>query len=153
MGTHPDMTLDVARLPNLTTTQPIYIFVYLLLFYVRATSKVISGCVPTCHSAHSWKLYNAASLGQQTAGPMICYPTQPHYPDTEPTSPCPIQIMLSGRVLKATIINFYVFGLIRPGFEPAGSGITNLPEQEAGALLTRPPRLVYPCHQGNTTLK
>ena len=27
-----------------------------LLFYVLATSKVISGQVPTCDSAHSWRL-------------------------------------------------------------------------------------------------
>ena len=28
--------------------------VCLLLFYVPGTSTVISGCVPTCDSAHSW---------------------------------------------------------------------------------------------------
>ena len=29
---------------------------------------------------------------------MTCYPTQSHYPDTEPTSPRPILIMLSARL-------------------------------------------------------
>ncbi len=32
------------------------LFVCLLLFYVLATSKVTSGRVPTCDSAHSWRL-------------------------------------------------------------------------------------------------
>ena len=30
--------------------------VCLLLTYILATSKVISGCVQTCDSAHSWQL-------------------------------------------------------------------------------------------------
>ena len=54
--------------------------------------------VPTCDSVHLWQLYSAASLGHQTAGTMTCYPTQSHYPDTEPTSLCPILIMLSARL-------------------------------------------------------
>ena len=36
-----------------------------LLFYVLATSKVISGGVSTCDSAHSWRLSSAA---QQRSG-------------------------------------------------------------------------------------
>ena len=35
----------------------------LLLFYVLATSKVTSGHVPTCDSAHSWRLYIVAPQG------------------------------------------------------------------------------------------
>ena len=41
------------------------------------------GVVPTGDSAHSWQLYNAASLEQQATGPMTCYPIQSHYPDAE----------------------------------------------------------------------
>ena len=51
------------------------------------------GRVPTCDSAHSLWLYSTASLGHKAT--MTCYPTQSHYPDTEPTSPCPILIMPS----------------------------------------------------------
>ena len=43
----------------------------LLLFYVLATYKVISGQGPTCHSAHSWRLYSAARLDDQTTNTMI----------------------------------------------------------------------------------
>ena len=66
-----------------------------LLFYVLATSKVISGGVPTCDSVHSWQLYSAASLA---TGSITYYPTQSHYPDTERTNLCPILIMLSDRL-------------------------------------------------------
>ena len=48
-----------------------------------------------------------------------------------------------------TSINFKVFGLTRPGFEPAGSGlepvifgIPNLPKREVGALLIQPVPIV-----------
>ena len=48
-----------------------------------------------------------------------------------------------------TSINFNVFGLTQPGFEPTGSrlqlmifGFPDLPEWEAGALLIRSPRVV-----------
>ena len=37
-------------------------------------------------------------MRHQAAGTMTCYPTQAHYPDTEPTSPCPIIIMPSARL-------------------------------------------------------
>ena len=67
------------------------------LFYVLATSKVITGWVPTCDSAHIMRLHNAASLGHQTASIMIWYPTQSHCPDAEPNSPCSILIMPSAR--------------------------------------------------------
>ena len=39
--------------------------VYLSLFYVLATSKFISGQIPSCESVHSWQLYRAAPLGNQ----------------------------------------------------------------------------------------
>ena len=65
---------------------------------ILATSKVVSGRVPTCHSVHLWRLYSAARLGNQVASTMTQFPTQSHYPDTEPTSPCPILIMSSTRL-------------------------------------------------------
>ena len=67
----------------------------LLLFYVLATSKIISWWVPTCDSAHSWQLYSAASLGHQAASTITWYHTQSYYPDTESTSRCTILIMPS----------------------------------------------------------
>ena len=42
----------------------------LLLFYILATSKVISGRIVTYCSAHSWRLYSAVSLGHQAADTM-----------------------------------------------------------------------------------
>ena len=58
-------------------------FLFLLL-YVLATSKVIPEWIPICNSAHSWWLYGAAPQGNQAIS------TQSYYPDTEPTSCCPI---------------------------------------------------------------
>ena len=73
-----------------------WMLVCLLLFDVLATSKVISGWVPTCYSAQYsvWWLYSVAPLGNQAT--MTWYSTQSHYPDTahEPTSPYTILIML-----------------------------------------------------------
>ena len=42
------------------------LFYYLLLFYVLATSKIISGHVSSCDSAHSRRLYSAAPLGNHS---------------------------------------------------------------------------------------
>ena len=69
-----------------------------LLVYLLATFKVILGWVLTCDSVHSWLLYRAASLGRQASSSMTWYPTQSHYPDTEPASPCSILIMPSARL-------------------------------------------------------
>ena len=41
-----------------------------LEFYILATYKVISERIPTCDSAHSWRLYSATPLGVQTARSM-----------------------------------------------------------------------------------
>ena len=46
----------------------------LLLFYVLATSEVISEWVPTCDSAHSWQFYSATPLGNQATSTMTCIP-------------------------------------------------------------------------------
>ena len=60
---------------------------WLLEFYIPATSKVMSGWVPTC--VHSWQLYSAVSVENQIS------PTQTHYADAEWTSPSPILLMPS----------------------------------------------------------
>ena len=70
------------------------LIVYLLWFYVLATSKFLAGQRLTCDSVHSWRRYSAAPLGIQAVSTMTWYSIQPHYSDTEPTSPCPILITL-----------------------------------------------------------
>ena len=68
-----------------------------LVFYILETSKVISGWAPTCDNVHTnGNFYSAAPLGNQTA--VTQYPTQSHYPATEPTSHCTIQLMLSAKL-------------------------------------------------------
>ena len=44
-----------------------------LELYILTTSKVISGWVPTCDSAHLWRLYNTALPENQAAGTMTWY--------------------------------------------------------------------------------
>ena len=75
--------------PLLLTSGPVR---YEAVLHNCRTSPV-EGTEWTCDSAYSWQLYSAAALEHQTAGTMTCYPTQSHYPDTEPTSYCPILIM------------------------------------------------------------
>ena len=70
-------------------------FVSLFVVLGHSKSNVISRWVPTCDSAHSSLFYSAAPLGNQAISTITRHPTQSHYPDTEPTSPCPILIMLS----------------------------------------------------------
>ena len=48
---------------------------------------------PGRDNAHSWRLYCAAPLGDQAGWTITWYPTQSHYPDTEPTSPYPLLLM------------------------------------------------------------
>ena len=45
-------------------------YICLLVFYVLAKSKLILGWVPTWDSAHSWRIYNVAALGNQAASTM-----------------------------------------------------------------------------------
>ena len=47
----------------------------LLLFYILASSKVISGRVLTWDSTHLWRLNSAATLGNQPTSTMTWYPT------------------------------------------------------------------------------
>ena len=60
---------------------------WILEFDILATSKVIWGWVPTCDRAQSW-----------SPAPMIRYPTQSHYPDSELTRPCHFLLILSTRL-------------------------------------------------------
>ena len=80
---------------------------------------------------------------------MIRYPTQSNYPDTEPTSACPILILLSAW-LGLTSISFKVIGLTRPVFKPMRSESPDLPKHETGALLIRPSSLVTPLSAGHS---
>ena len=71
----------------------IYVCVYiyhvsLLVFYILATSMVISERVPTCDIAHSRRLYSGDLL-EIRALTVIWSLTQSHYPDTALTSPFP----------------------------------------------------------------
>ena len=54
---------------------------FVCLFYILATSEVISGRVPICDSRHSWRIYSAAPLGDQATSCMTLYPTRSHYPE------------------------------------------------------------------------
>ena len=56
--------------------------VCLSLFYILGTSNVIS------------RLYSASPLRDQATSTITWYPTQSHYPNIEPTSPCPILILI-----------------------------------------------------------
>ena len=54
---------------EVNTVYLICLFLF-LVFYILPTSKVLSGQVPTCDSAHSWWLYSAALLGNQATSTM-----------------------------------------------------------------------------------
>ena len=77
---------------------PMYWTVCLLLLYLLATSKFISGWVLNCDGLLSWRFYSAASLGHQATSAMTSHPTQSHYPDTEPTNSSRTLIMLRARL-------------------------------------------------------
>ena len=68
--------------------------------YVLATHMVISGWVPTCDSARSLRCYSVASLTDQATGIMTRFPMQSRYPDTELTSPWPILVMPSTKLVS-----------------------------------------------------
>ena len=76
-------------------------------------------------------LYNAVPLGNQITSTMTWCPTQSYYPGTEPTSTCPILMMLSTRLrsdkyqfeshwLDLTRIQTCEVGI--PRFPPTGDG-------------------------------
>ena len=97
--------LGIKSKPSNVNTNVLFVFVC-LLFFILATSEVISGQVQTCDSAILWRLYGTASLGHQAASTVTLYPTRLHYPHTEPTSPCPSLIMASAR-LGTDMYQFY----------------------------------------------
>ena len=74
-----------------------------LAFCVLSAFKVISGRVPTRDSAHSWRLYSAAPLGNQAFNTLTWYCTQSHCHDTDP---CPILIM-SNTLVGSDKYQFY----------------------------------------------
>ena len=81
-------------------------------------------------TVHSWRFYSGTPLGNQAISIVSCYPTQSHYPDTEPTTPFPILIMCLAK-------KWQCIGLTRPGFEQ----IVRIP-QSPDAVLIRPSHLV-----------
>ena len=89
-GSRPHAAISLIKSQHLVTC--------LLLFYVLATFKVITGWEPTCDNMHSSRLYSAVPLWDQQIITMTWYPIQSHYSDTEPTSLCPILLKLSARL-------------------------------------------------------
>ena len=115
----------------------VYVEILIYVLVILATPKVISGRVPTFNSPHTWWLYSAAPLGNQTTNTVTWYPIQSNYPDTESTSPCHIQIMPSAW-LGSDRYHFYKpLVWLNQGF-----GFPDLWKRETDALLIRPSRLV-----------
>ena len=90
-----------------------------LLFCIIATYKVGYRLLTA--------LYSAPSLGHQAVSTMTWYPTQSHYPDTEPTSPCSILIMPS-TLLGNLKYKLFSPWFVRPVFEPMRSESPDLPQ-------------------------
>ena len=81
------------------STEVYLLFVVVVLLTCLATSQVISRRISTCDSAHSWRLYSGAPLGNQaTTMIMTQHPIQSHFPDARLTSPGPIILMPSARL-------------------------------------------------------
>ena len=99
-----------------------------LLFYVLATSKVLSWWVLTSDSAHLWWLYSTGPLGNQATRTMTWYPSQSHYPDTEPTGPSNVECLDRKRQVS----------ILETGSEPMKFGFPNLPKRETDAFVIRP---------------
>ena len=72
----------------------IYPFSFILVFM----SYKYSWSYQAFDRMHSRQFYSAAPLGNQATSTMNQYPTQPHYPDTEPYGPCSILGMLSAKL-------------------------------------------------------
>ena len=117
------------------------IILFCLLFYVLATSKIITGWAPTCGSVHSWWLYSAAPLGNQVTSTMTWYLTQSYYPDTKPTSPFHILIM-SSALLGSNKYQFLGHWFDLTTVRTHEVQVPDFPKRETGVLLIRPSRLV-----------
>ena len=98
------------------------------LFYILATSKVISRWVPLCGS---FNVIVLPPLGDQATSTMTWYPTQSHYPDTGQTSPCPILIM-SSAWLESKKYQF-----LSHWFDSTKSESPNLPKWKTGGCSTQ----------------
>ena len=88
-----------------------------------------------------WWLYGASSLGDQAARTITWNPTQLHYPDTEPTCPCPILIMPSSWL-----------GSDKYQFVKLLVWLDHWVEPMTCTLPVRPPRLVKPLDRANLKL-
>ena len=89
-----------------------------LFFYILATSKAISGRVPTCDSVHSWQPYSAAPLGNQVVSTMTWYLTQLRFANTEQTNHCLI-LILPSTWIGSTQYEYYKWLVwVDHGFEP-----------------------------------
>ena len=79
---------NLYNVDDLFPSQQIVRYISLLLLYLLATSKVIL-------DLWQWTLMVTVPLGNQASQHHdLIYPTQSHYPDTEPSSPCTILIIL-----------------------------------------------------------
>ena len=100
-----------AGTPDTVSYLPMW--VCLFGFNILATSKAISGWVPTYDSAHSRQLNSAAPLGDRATDTMTQFPTHSLY--IELTSHCPILLMPSAR-LGGDKHQFYKAGFELPTF-------------------------------------
>ena len=85
--------------------------------------------------AHSWWLNSAAPLGNQAVITMTWFPTQSHYPDTEPSSNCPIVMPSTGLGSDKYQFDKSLVWLDR-GLNPRS------PTHKTNDLLIQPPRPV-----------
>ena len=73
-----------------------------LLFYILATSKGHIRMGTDLWQCALIATLHPSPLGNQAVSTMTWYPTQSHYPDIAPTSPCPIPIMPSTWLVSDT---------------------------------------------------
>ena len=99
------------------------------LFYVLATSKVISGLIPTCNSVHSLRLNSAAPLEDLT-----WYPIQSL---SQPVLACPILITLSTWLGSDKYQFSKSLGLLDQGSNPRS------PTHDARTLMIQPQHPVF----------
>ena len=86
------------------------------LVVVLARSKVISGWVLTCDSAHSWRIDSAATLGNQVTDTMIRYPALSwHWADQ--CLPYPINAEHQARQRQGTLYQLSIHCQVDPQSE------------------------------------
>ena len=93
-------------------------------FYILAISKVISGWVPYCDSAHLWQLYSAATLGILVMTPSLALSW--HWANQYLPSPNNAERL----ALKRELSIFKVTDLICHGYEPMRFENADLPKRE-----------------------